>query len=248
MKIGQMKIGQRLIHGAYGPRGSEPVPIVWLKAADDGRFLSELVLDRLNVNPFRQNRREHPYASSCLDAFLNSDAEVFEAPLRPDAYYYTAFGQDGRNGFLHAFSETDRAALATMRTCINGQDHYSRVRIPTMEDVFDIGARLRLFNRKGVRTQAQVYENYAAISGGYHFCPYVLTSRYTSDYYQVDSMGYRDGSYPTNEYGIRPMIRIDPCTEIEQIRDGVFQVKGGAVKTMKLPEPSGLFDFYFGLA
>ena len=247
MKIGEMKIGQRLIFGAYGPRNTEPFPIVWLKAENDGRFISEYVLDRLSVNPVMNGNNIRPYSGSCLHAFLNSDSREFDAPTKPVYGYYNRFQQDGKNGFLSDFTEEELAAMIPMHTLVNGDILTCRVRVPRADEIFDGALRLRLFKRKGVRAQLRVYPS-CNVSTWSYYCPYTLVNRDRCQYEEVDSMGYESRHYESNENGLRPVICLSPDTEIEPADNRTFKVKGNTIRIMKLPEQSGLFDFFFGLA
>ena len=58
MTIADLKVGSKLVFGAYGVGGAI-YPITWLKANKEGEFLSEFVLDMVKFDEEERSNPEH---------------------------------------------------------------------------------------------------------------------------------------------------------------------------------------------
>lgn len=251
MNIQQMKIGQRLVFGSYAPGSLPPAKIRWLKADRDCKFISENVLDNMIINPVasgvNDRGQRQPYYDSCLSKFLNSDAEVFDAPLKPSRYN-RRFDQDGYSGFLYGFEESEIEAMVPMPTVIDGEEREYLVRVPLNTEIYGGDASLRLFKRKGKRARLINYDYYSEPVTYEYFCPFLLAQK---DYgcRAVNAMGYEERYYYNQIIGVRPVIQLRPDTELEEDPNtGIFMFKSAGASKMQIPETESLFSFYFGLA
>lgn len=250
MNIQQMKIGQRLVFGSYAPRSLQPVKIRWLKADQDCKFISENVLDTMIINPVasgvNDRGQRQPYYDSCLSKFLNSDAEAFDAPLKP-SWYNGKFEQDGYSGFLYGFEESEIEAMVPMPTVIDGEEREYLVRVPLNTEIYGGDAGLRLFKRKGKRARLINY-NYSEPVPYDSFCSFLLAQK---EYgcRTVNAMGYEERYYYNQIIGVRPVIQLRSDTELkEDPNTGIFLFKSAGASKMQIPETESLFSFYFGLA
>lgn len=88
--IGRMKIGDKLLFGAYGVSNDDPHPILWLKGTPNGDFITRDVVDFLPFDAMERENTENEQArfmgnarySVCnLLQFLNSEDESWFAPM-----------------------------------------------------------------------------------------------------------------------------------------------------------------------
>lgn len=78
--IGRMKIGDKLLFGAYGVSNDDPHPILWLKGTPNGDFITQDILDYIAFDARERssevyNRRgwgNPSYPLSNILSFLNS--------------------------------------------------------------------------------------------------------------------------------------------------------------------------------
>lgn len=226
LRVSDLKIGAKLIFGAYGVKSST-APITWLKANDECNFVSAFVLDILQFDAEERcsNIVNHRYAGnsayslSNVRQFLNScepewyePTHIYDSPPRTDTNTaHVGYDYVDHPGFLYHFKDYEIESLN------------SEVSILTSADVLGNGItpKLPLFNRKGYRGRpsANMIEEYGMAEN--EFCDYWVRdvhNTYNVKYITRNGkIGYR---YPSNIGGLRPQCRIHPNTQVEPMPDG----------------------------
>lgn len=221
MKVSDLKIGAKLVFGAYGA-GDDVHPITWLKATKDCDFLSEFVLDilqfdareRANTNSDCWWYGNIDYELSNIVQYMNSCDSDWYTP----SHEFDAQPIDNRvarhPGFLHYFEDYELECLA------------SRINLPTVENIVGTGVepRFPLFNRKGFRGRPSidiVNNTQGYVESENSFCSFWVSNPYgdTTIKY-IDRGGYVRRQSPCSTSGMRPKCVIAQDAEVEELPDG----------------------------
>ena len=234
MTIADLKVGSKLVFGAYGVGGAI-YPITWLKANKEGEFLSEFVLDMVKFDEEERGNPEHDcrycgngnYELSNVLQFLNSCDDDWYGPM----HEYDAppgnltrpgerLGEYLRHsGFLHEFQDHEIESIA------------GRVNLPTIANIFGANGepKFALFNRKGYRgkpTTDLVYGRHGHGLEEWSYCEYWMVGGTNTTYSQsyVGRDGSKHNTYADHVSGLRPKCVIRPELEVELIDDGVYRI------------------------
>lgn len=234
MTIADLKVGSKLVFGAYGVGGAI-YPITWLKANKEGEFLSEFVLDMVKFDEEERGNPEHDcrycgngnYELSNVLQFLNSCDDDWYGPM----HEYDAppgnltrpgerLGEYLRHsGFLHEFQDHEIESIA------------GRVNLPTIANIFGANGepKFALFNRKGYRgkpTTDLVYGRHGHGLEEWSYCEYWMVGGTNTTYsqYYVARDGSKHNTYADHVSGLRPKCVIRPELEVELVDDGVYRI------------------------
>lgn len=235
MTIADLKVGAKLVFGAYGV-GDATHPITWLKAnREGGEFLSEFVLDLLKFDAEEQNSPSHEhryygnadYGLSNIFQFMNSYEDDWFNPSHqydcPPGNYNRPGDRTGdylhHPGFLNAFEDYEIECLA------------GSVNLPTLANIFGANGepRMQFFNRKGFRGRPSsdlVYGKHGHCLEETSYCEYWLSDGTDSSSYRsfIGRDGSKHSTTADNAIGFRPKCVIKPTTEVEPIGDGSFRI------------------------
>lgn len=221
MTIADLKVGAKLVFGAYGV-GDATHPITWLKAnREGGEFLSEFVLDTLKFDAEEQNSPNHDHFQ-----FMNSYEDDWFSPSHqydcPPGNYNRPGDRTGdylhHPGFLNAFEDYEIECLV------------GSVNLPTLANIFGANGepRLQLFNRKGYRGRPTADLVYGRLVGleETSYCEYWISDGTDSSSYRsfIGRDGSKHNTSADNYIGFRPKCVIKPTTEVEPIGDGSFRI------------------------
>lgn len=234
MTIADLKVGSKLLFGAYGV-GGVLYPITWLKASKNGEWLSEFVLDMVKFDAEERNNPNHDcrycgngnYELSNVLQFLNSFEDDWYGPMHEYDAPPGALTRPGErlgeylrhSGFLHEFQDYEIESLS------------GRVNLPTIANIFGANGepKFALFNRKGYRgkpTTDLVYGRHGHGLEEQSYCAYWMVGGTNTTYSQsyVGRDGSRNNTYADHTSGLRPKCVIRPELEVELISDGVYRI------------------------
>lgn len=236
--IANMKLGDRLTFGRYSvDPNAEPAPITWLKASDEGDFISEFCVEYCQYdateNVVANSPRDSAYyrgsaswQRSNLRQFLNSAEEDWYTPSHPfDAppirrEFGTTSIQSHR-GFLEYFEPYELEAIVK-----NGEDY---IRLPTMEEI--IHERFPLFKRKGIRAVASpdLLSNFRLRwrdMSEYNYMTYwTITPRDPGYMTTINRSAHTETFNPSSHCGVRPVFRIRTDTPVDDSNGAVYFLK-----------------------
>ena len=208
MKIGDMKVGDRLVFGRYAQRhGDVASPIVWIKASKDNQFISEYVLDSVQFDNGEPGMRSgNPnYALSNVYQFLNSSEDCMcYAPTHPEDTIGCSY--DGKDGFLRLF---DPYELVSLDGCVD---------LPSVADIHgsDDRQKLDLFKKKGFRAKYRGSNSYTEYFACDNEAGFVLV---------IPVGGHKVGwCLPDRERGVRPKCKLKADIEVGRSEDETFHV------------------------
>lgn len=238
LTIGNLKVGSRIQLGAYGVTGMDEQPIVWLKATDDNKFITEHVIDYLAFDAREPNNTangcdiagNYDYDLSNIRQFLNSDEEHWYNPCHeydtaPNGGLTTShISYERHYGFLNRFKDYEIASM------INAID------LPSVHEI--VGEdRFKIFKRKGVRPTATEMMWSAPrkwMAGDYtdgSFVEFWLRDACYQEPYAryklsgiIDRCGYVSSRAPREGAGVRPVCCIRADTKIDIGEDGIFVI------------------------
>lgn len=231
MKIGDLKVGDRLLFGTYSVNEEfKGVPVAWLKANNSGVFLAERVIDILRFdapepdNPIYECRYggNSDFCKSNIKQFLNSydddwyvQSHEFDEPPKIDTGRQSTFGGYlQRPGFLNGFEDYEL-------DCIAGE-----ISLPSTADIFGAPGtpRLQLFNRKGLRgrpTNDLIFGKRCHELTERSFCDFWLQSAHGINLTGfIGRSGYIETAHPSTPHGVRPKLSIINDIEVEPMPSG----------------------------
>lgn len=238
LTIGKLKVGSRIQLGAYGVTGMYKQPIVWLKATDDNKFITEHVIDYIPFDAREPENMEYgcnhignyEYGISNIRQFLNSDEENWyfpyheydAAPEIGNTNRHLAYDQ--HHGFLNHFKDYEIASIVNM------------VELPSAEDIIGDN-RFKIFKRRGVRAtaidgmwrapgkwQAGDYTDSSFVEFWIRDRSRELTYYHRTYAGIIDRCGSVSSKPPCNGAGVRPVCDIRPNTKIDIGEDGIFVI------------------------
>jgi len=204
--INKLKLGSRLVLGAYSATKHAPEPIIWLKGNRENEFISEYVLDVLEWDIKGRN----DYNQSTIYNFMNSeDNYLFDEP-NTGSYSNNA-------GFLCDFENYEIDSI------VGG------INLPSNEDIF--GGKMNLFNRKGRRAEPS-----GNLRGKGFYISYDRYMQYWFKDFTMSNQSYsnvlgisRDGSYACRigssyRHGFRPKCKVKGDLVVEQDANGLYHI------------------------
>lgn len=208
MKIGDMKVGDRLVFGRYAQRhGDVASPIVWIKASKDNQFISEYVLDWAQFDGSEPGRvsGNPDYTLSNVYQFLNSSEDCMcHAPTHPQDTIGHSYAW--KDGFLRLFEPYE---LASLDGCVD---------LPSVADIHGSADRqkLDLFKKKGFRVKYCGSNSYTAYFTCDNEGDFVLV---------IPVSGHKVGwCLPHYEHGVRPKCKLKADIEVGRSEDETFHV------------------------
>lgn len=230
MTIGDLKVGSKLMFGAYGVR--TPVPVTWLKATKDCIFLAEKVLDILpfdSAEPRNRNGNSYyagnsNYELSNIHQFLNADGEDWFERTHYDDEEPVRYQRD-IPGFLTHFEDYELASLQ------------GKVCLPHLADIVDGGQtpKFELFRRKGIRTTAT--DDVITYRFGHGLDCNTFAEYWTQDASTCSSVRFisRGATFRSRSAsticGIRPKCSLSASVEVEKCAEYCWRIKPfGAVR------------------
>lgn len=253
MTVHSIKVGSRFMFGRYGVKNENPRPVIWLKADEDCRMITEDAIDYICFDakePQNENIRIRyigncQYKLSNLLCLLNSDGEQWYRPAHqtdaPPSVRNTNRWEEYENhyGFLYHFEDYEIESILPDSITIGGEAVTSLIRLPIAEEI--LGPRcFKLFRRKGIRPKAS--EDMNLNRGHTRLSNNSYVDFWLADYISPDNgsrEGYasiisRSGSVdiknPAESSGVRPVCRLKGDTPAILADDGIYRIQPYQVK------------------
>lgn len=244
--IGRMKIGDKLLFGAYGVSNDDPHPILWLKGTPNGDFITQDILDYIAFDARERSSEVHnrrswgnpSYPLSNILSFLNSANPQWwfathptDAP--PDNSGYNLMDSRleyvSHFGFLYHFEDYETSAIVTQEIAADGVTVQTLVRLPTYSDILGT-EKFKLFHKKGVRTHgtSDFFDRRGVRLGFSHesFIEFWVSDQSPQDTATVISRSATfQRQYPYCGSGLRPVCTLNLDTIVELGDDGTFHIK-----------------------
>lgn len=280
-----MSLGDALVFGQYSAqeKGQCPVPIRWLKSTPNCDFITEGVVDLFPLDGMERwpgdyrpkgcerfqgigysqasiSSGDPRFGVSTLMQFLNSADESwfsaqheYDAPPQKD---WLLGSQVEHYGFLRYFEPYEIEAILPKTVDIGTEVFTSRVRIPTVKDMYGGEERLNLFKkRRGVRAQptedlaTKIGRSYWATGEKYYLGYFLadMSTKYLGYNAAVGKDSYLVESRTDSPFGVRPMISLNPKTRIEYLGGREYRILPKGAVEMKCSTADEMFAF-FGIA
>lgn len=228
LTLGKLKVGSRLKFGRYTAGiGTEPQPILWLKASPKCDFITEYAVDQLcyDAGECRQGERystsHNEYELSNINQFLNSENDSW---FHPTHQYDNPPRYHEHPGFLYNFdpSELDVLEEKELECGIS-----VRVALPTENDIVFQG--LPLFKKRGLRAHpsSDLMLTRLTFMSQTQFLNVGTRTPHRSRegcFYTVDYGGYEGSCSSMSAPGIRPMCFPNPNTPCVMVDDGIYEI------------------------
>lgn len=246
--IGRMKIGDKLLFGAYGVSNDDPHPILWLKGTPNGDFITQDVVDYIAFDARERNSESYSirnwgnssYPHSNILSFLNSGNSQWWFATHPNdespddngyALRDRRFGYASHFGFLYHFEDYETSAIVLQEITVGDAAIQALIRLPSFDDILG-PERFKLFSKKGVRAHGTSdFFDGRGIRLGFSpesFIEFWLSSPSPQDDGKatiVSRSATFQKQYPYAGSGLRPVCTLRPDTVVELDDNGVFHVK-----------------------
>ena len=245
--IGKLKLGSKLVLGAYTAGNGVPSQIVWLKASLTNDFITERVVDWLCFDAAEPNSEDRSCSSSGnqqyhlsnIFTFINSDQADWYLPTHewdcpPEISRYTGnrtVMYKQHTGFLYNFDDYELSCITPVTYETDEIETTSAMRLPSKDD-FVGEDKLNLFKKKGIRPLAT--EDMRMNKSGYGLGAEAYVEFWLRDpgnnggsYSRVkiiDRTGSISSAPPSGGVGLRPVCTINPDTAVSEIESGIYKI------------------------